>query len=189
MTALLPLPVLERVRLQADYFLLLDRSEAFEGFRKIELIDGDMYGMNAQHLPHARIKDEIYFQLRTVLTATGSHLAAVTEASLKLDAYNVPEPDLILTSDLHAQGVAKREYVALVVEVSDTTLSHDLGRKMEAYAAAELAEYWVVDVAGRIIHQMWAPSGETYEDRRMIPFGNPITAATLPGLTIETTGL
>jgi hypothetical protein len=36
---------------------------------------------------------------------------------------------------------------------------------------------------------MWHPGGEAYAERREVAFGQPISAATIPDLTIETTTL
>jgi Uma2 family endonuclease len=77
----------------------------------------------------------------------------------------------------------------LLAEVSSSTLDTDLGRKLKLYAAAGVPEYWVVDVNQRLIHQMWHPGGEAYAERREVAFGQPISAATIPDLTIETTTL
>ena len=35
-----------------------------------------------------------------------------------------------------------------------------------------------------IAHQHWAPEGTAYTQRREITFGQPITAETIPGLTV-----
>jgi hypothetical protein len=50
-------------------------------------------------------------------------------------------------------------------------------------------EYWVVDVADRVIQQMWSPIDGSYAERREIAFGSAITSATTPGLTVETATL
>ena len=81
------------------------------------------------------------------------------------------------------------EVVILVVEVAATTLVRDLNRKRRVYARAGVPEYWVVDVAARVIHQLWSPAADTYAARREIPFGTQIEAATVPGLTVATASL
>lgn len=47
------------------------------------------------------------------------------------------------------------EDLALVVEVADTTLAFDLSVKRGLYARAGIAEYWVLDLAGRrmVVHR------------------------------------
>ena len=41
----------------------------------------------------------------------------------------------------------------------------------------------------RVIHQMWAPEGEAYAQRREVAFGKQIEAMTIEGLAIETAGV
>lgn len=49
----------------------------------------------------------------------------------------------------------RSEDIALLVEVSDTSLRFDLEVKARLYAPAEIAEYWVIDVTSQrlIIHR------------------------------------
>jgi Uma2 family endonuclease len=79
--------------------------------------------------------------------------------------------------------------VVLVVEVSATTLDYDMKRKLALYARAGVPEYWVADVNGRVIHQLWAPTGDDYAQRREVAFGEVVAAVTVEGLRVETTAI
>jgi Uma2 family endonuclease len=79
--------------------------------------------------------------------------------------------------------------VALAVEVAATSLALDLERKAPLYARHGIGEYWVVDVNGSLIHQMWATEGEAYCERREVAVGERIEAATIDGLAVETDGI
>lgn len=52
--------------------------------------------------------------------------------------------------------------IRLVVEISSTSLAFDLTRKADLYARAGIADYWVLDLAGRrlIVHRQ--PEGGRY---------------------------
>lgn len=176
-----PLPV----KLRVEDYLLLDDAGAFSDYAKTELLGGEIFCMNAQHRPHARLKMKLYDALRDALRAVGSDLTPLVEASIAMPDYSVPEPDIVLTSEPDGEGLIPLATVALVVEVADTTLSSDLTRKMALYAEAGIAEYWVADVQGRVIHQIWMPKGSAYAKRREIAIGEPITAATVTGLVVE----
>ena len=190
MTELLPLNTSPLpVKLRVEDYLLLDDSGAFQPYRKTELIDGEVYFVNAQHRPHALAKAELYDALRDALRTRGSPLRPLTEASIALSAHDAPEPDIVLTSEPKGEGLIPVGSVALVVEISDTTLSSDLKRKAMIYARAGIPEYWVADVNMKVIHQMWAPEGEAYAERREIAFGEAIDAITIEGLSIATAQL
>lgn len=190
MNQVLPLatsPTLVRLRV-ADY-LLLDGKGAFDGYGKTELIEGEIFYVNAQHRRHALIKTEIYDLLRDGLRIAGSSLRPLIEVSVELSEHDVPEPDIVVTSEPDGEGLVPGHSVALIVEVADATLQSDLTRKQAVYARAGVPEYWVADVAGRVIHQMWAPEGEAYAERRLGAFGEQIQAATIEGLAADTSGL
>jgi len=123
--------------------------------------------------------------LRTI----DASLEAVVEGSVAMPPNNAPEPDIVVTSEAEGEGLIPFSSVRLIVEVSDATLAFDLGEKLKAYASAGIPEYWVVDVNARAIHQMWAPEGDAYAERRAIPFGDPIAAMTIEGLSIATNQL
>jgi len=70
-------------------------------------------------------------------------------------------------SDILAKGAHPREAL-LVVEVSDTSIDFDRGRKRRLYASHGIAEYWILDLgAGRLeIHRF--PGGETYRETTLL---------------------
>ena len=180
-----PLPV----RLRVEDYLLLDGAGAFEAYAKTELIEGEILFMNAQHRPHARIKTELGFLLRAALIAQGSTLAVLFEPTVTFPPFSMPEPDIILTSEPRGEEPVPAASVAVVVEVADATLDNDLRRKSVLYARHGIPESWVVDVNGRAIHQLWSPGADGYQETRNILFGGVIDAATLSGLTVDTTAL
>jgi Uma2 family endonuclease len=190
MTELLPLNTSPLpLKLRVEDYLLLDASGAFASYQKTELIEGEVYFVNAQHRPHALAKAELYDALRDALRTLASPLRPLTEASVALSEHDAPEPDIVLTSEPRGEGLIPLHSVALVVEIADTTLGSDMKRKAMIYARAGVPEYWVADVTAKVIHQMWAPEGEAYAERREVAFGGRVEAATVSGLTVETGGL
>ena len=56
MTELLPIDTrAHRARLTAADFEVLDGSGAFTAYRKTELVDGEIWFVNAQHRPHGMV--------------------------------------------------------------------------------------------------------------------------------------
>ncbi len=187
MTEIVPLTIEPlRVKLRVEDYLTLDELGAFDAYGKTELIDGEVVYMNAQHRPHARIKSRLFRLIADELDRLGSNLEALVEGSIAMPPHNVPEPDIALTAEPEGKGLIPLASLALVIEVADATVKNDLGRKQRIYASARVPEYWVVDVNLSVIHQMWAPAGESYAERREIAFGASIAAATIDGLTIDT---
>lgn len=190
MTELLPIDNRHRrAKLSASDFELLSRHGAFAAYRKTELIDGSIFFMNAQFRPHGYAKTELYDAIRDALRSINSPFRPMCEVTLALTDIDRPEPDILLTSEPDGDGFVPLASVPLVIEVSDTTLALDLGRKRRRYAGAGVPEYWVADINGRTIHQLWGSTGDRFADSRAIPFGDVVVSTTIAGLVITTDGL
>jgi hypothetical protein len=66
--------------------------------------------------------------------------------------FNEPQPDMVLFK----RGVPTERHpspneIYLVVKVSETTLKQDEGKKLLAYQNAGIPEYWIVDVAAKVV--------------------------------------
>lgn len=190
MTELLPLnnsPL--PVKLRLDDYLMLDDAGAFADYRKTELIDGEIYYMNAQHRPHARIKSKLFRIIADAFDVHVPELEAIVEGSIAIPPHSSPEPDIVVTSAPEGAGLIPLESVKLVVEVADATLTFDTTRKAALYAAAGVPEYWIVDVNARTIRQLWAPDGNAYGNQLDIAFGEPIVVMTIAKIALPTTAL
>jgi len=174
-----------RIGLRAADFLLLSDAGAFDGYGRTELIEGEVWAMNAIHSWHARATSDLVTDLTIALRSRQGRLRVYTAGSVRLSDISVPEPDISIGED-HDQGVLPLAKLKLAIEIADSTAAIDLGVKLRLYAKAGVPEYWVVERDGGLVHQMWAPSGEEYAQRRAVNFGEQITAATLPDLLVET---
>ncbi len=170
--------------LRVDDYVMLAAAGAF-GEEKTELIDGDVIVMAPEYRPHAYVRDELAYRLRRALEAVGSDLF-VGSGSIWVSPNTMPQPDIVLTREPRGEGAVPLHSIALLVEVSSTTLSVDLGRKQEIYAASGIPEYWVVEVSRRVIHQKWRPTSQAYGGHRAITFGDTVEAATIEGLMVNT---
>jgi Uma2 family endonuclease len=98
----------------------------------------------------------------------------VPEPAVILGDYDEPEPDVIVRrGELrdYDRRKATAEDLALVVEVSLTSLLMDRGEKLRIYAAAGIPVYWIVNLNSRTIEVYTNPRGgddpgyERREDR------------------------
>lgn len=181
-------PQAGRYKLRVADYMLLDDAGAFDG-GETELVDGWVNVMRPEWIPHMRIKDELSFRLRSTIDRLGLALVTGTSGSIDISETDQPRPDIIIASAFVGDRAVRREDLLLLVEVSSSTLSFDLGEKAATYAHAEVPEYWVADVNGRVIHRMWSPSEGQYGKRDQIEFGQELAAITITGLKIATDGL
>ena len=87
-----------------------------------------------------------------------SGFEAWVEGTVEFSPHSMPEPDILVTRDTPADGPILAEMLALAVEIADPTSGFDLGRKAKMYAKNGLAEYWVIDLAKRLVHRHTSPS-------------------------------
>jgi Uma2 family endonuclease len=80
--------------------------------------------------------------------------------------YSEPQPDVAVVrriendyGDAHPLPLD----VALLIEVSSSSLKFDLGRKLQLYAENMIAEYWVIDVDQQVVLVHRNPAANRYE--------------------------
>ena len=189
MTVIQPVNVPQPVKLTIEQYELLERSGAFEAYAKTELIEGAIYAMQGQFRRHSFAKNELNYRLRRKLEEMGSNLLSQSEATVGMPPSSAPEPDIVLTSDPQGEGYVPLRSVALVVEISDSSIAFDLNEKAALYARHGVAEYWVLDLPAATLHQLWRPTKLGYEEGRSLAIGGSVESVTIPGLTVETDGL
>ena len=189
MTLIAPLNVPQPVKLRIEDYELLLRAGTFSHLAKTELIEGVIVEMNSQYRRHSFAKNELTYRLRRALEALGSPYLAQSETTVALPPHAAPEPDIVVTSAPQGDGYVPLESVALLVEVSDSTISFDLGARAEMYAAHGIPEYWVVDLPAAQIHQLWQPLEGRFQSSRSIAVGETLRSVKLPDLVIETDGI
>ncbi|MEO6718177.1 MAG: Uma2 family endonuclease [Novosphingobium sp.] len=181
-----PAAILEKtgkLKLTVDEFLLLDNSGAFESYAKAELLDGEIWIMNAQLTRHARIKTDLAIELALVLRGMTTDLRPIVEASTRISQYSLPEPDIAITN-YAGDDYLPLDSLSLVIEIADSSLRIDLGRKLRTYAEARVPEYWVVDIRNHKLHQMWSPVGKAYLEKRELALGEIVMSETIAGLRV-----
>ena len=177
-----------RVPLTVRDFLLLEDAGAFEGLGRVELIDGEVFTVAPLYYPHGDTLFELTMALGLAVREVEG-FRATTPVSAELDANSLPEPDLLVVKDGVGDRFVTPEYAQIFIEVSASSLRHDLGRKLRLYARSGVPEYWVADVKGGRIIRFHAPAGEEYAERATFAFGDLVPSATIPGLTVDTARL
>jgi Uma2 family endonuclease len=117
--------------------------------QRVELIDGEVIDMPSQKNYHGAA---ITLTMDALRLAFGAGFWVRNQLSLDLSPRSVPDPDLAVVSGA-PQGVtaatSNPTTALLVVEVSDSTLASDRNHKGSLYAAAGIADYWIVNLVQR----------------------------------------
>jgi len=96
---------------------------------------------------------------------------------IRIERYDEPQPDIALLRpqpDFYAAATPTPADVLLLVEVADTTLRTDLGRKARIYASGGVSEYWVVDLNNRVLYVHRSPARGTYDVRQVLGPGERV---------------
>jgi Uma2 family endonuclease len=117
--------------------------------RRAFLLDGVILEQGPMEPPHAEALEVVTEYLRS---AFGPGWRFRAQTPLHLDEYNNPMPDLAVVAGKPGYYGDHPVSAALVVEVPDTTLQTDLTDKAERYATAGIADYWVLDLNGGVLH-------------------------------------
>ena len=159
-------------RFTAAEFLRMADLGAFEDM-KVELDHGELVRMNPPHTAHGIGQARITFALAEALRGTA--VTVTGEVTIVLDADTVRAFDAALVAPgALKEEVLRPEHVLLGVEVADTSLAQDLGRKQRDYARAGIPIYWVADVNARVVHVMSNPVRGEYGRREVLRFGEPL---------------
>ena len=148
-----------------DEFLRLADEGAFGSSEHLELIDGRVIDLAPIGQAHGAGTFDAAYTIRRVLERTGldARLRVYSPVTLRISRTRAPQPD-ILVAHRSAQSWVTPDITELVVEYTVTTHEYDLGQKPGIYAAAGVAEYWVIDRPARRLHVFRAPEGGTYTD-------------------------
>jgi Uma2 family endonuclease len=113
--------------------------------QRVELVGGEIVEMAAQKDTHVI---GVSLAAKTIVSAFGVGFWVRTQAPLNLGKKDDPEPDVAVVpgSERDYIGSQNRADALLVVEVSDTTLAYDRGRKARRYARAGIGDYWIVNI-------------------------------------------
>jgi Uma2 family endonuclease len=127
-------------------FHRLAGSGVFAGRRPF-LLDGVIWEQYPMNPPHA---DGIVLVTEALRAALGPGWVVRAQLPLRVDEFNDPMPDFAVVRGDPRDHLGRHPTTAeLVVEVSDTTFDTDTTEKAERYATAKIADYWVLDLAGR----------------------------------------
>ena len=145
-----------------------------------ELLDGQILVMTPPASPHTIVLDRLTEQFR----ALRHHgLPFIWTGGLRLSQTSELWPDLCLLGREHTglQNPSAAE-AKLVIEVAHTTLDYDTGKKLRAYQAAGVPEYWVVDVKGRHVLRYLLPA---YQSETFAGSGTPLRPQAYPDVSID----
>lgn len=154
---------------------------AFGPEDRVELVGGVLVEMSPPTTAHTWAATWL---AAFFLGAVAGRATVLTRLPVKLDDLSMPQPDLALVA---SGGYRDRRPTDpfLVIEVSDRSLAFDLNTKLRRYAAAGVADYWVVDVAAGVVRVHRDPVGERYATVSAHARGERIAVARFADIVVD----
>lgn len=189
-TGLAHLPKAEPISRQVHRFSVDDFSRLSESgalgpdHARLELIDGEIFEPMSIGPSHAAVVDRLNRILNKKLEDS---FTVRCQGPVRLSEVSEPQPDISVLraspgsfSTVHPGPTD----IALLIEVADSTLDFDTGRKVQIYASACIGEYWVVDVAAGELTVFRAPRGGRFTETVVKGRHETVESRSVPGLSI-----
>jgi Uma2 family endonuclease len=116
---------------------------------RFELIGGEVVPMLPKGGRHEMVKVELNRHFQRIVP---DELTVAPETTLRLDENSFVEPDFCIFPRSIFPGDLRGYDVLLAIEISDTSLRYDLGRKIGIYGAYGIPEVWVVNADTLVTH-------------------------------------
>jgi Uma2 family endonuclease len=169
-----PTPGREQYRFSVEQLAMAERG-VLDPDTRTELVDGIVVKTSPPNGPHIYCKNRL--QRLFTLYLDWEQADLISQDPVRLSDDYAPQPDVAVVRQLGA-AIPTATDLLLAVEVSDTTLGHDLEEKRRRYAAAGVPAYWVADVVGRTLHLFADPGDGDYRRHEVVT--EPDTPVALP---------
>ena len=169
---------------RVEYEQLIDRG-IFQPDERLELIGGQLVVREPQGGAHALGIELVAEALRE---AFGTAARVRVQLPIALDEESEPEPDVsVVGGALMDADPALPSGALLIVEVSDSSLALDRTEKASLYARARIADYWILNLAERVLEvhreptsESTAPYGWRYRLIHRLAAGDVVSPLTTP---------
>ncbi len=155
---------------------IIDRHERFE------LIGAEIVPMASKGVPHETVKKELN---RFWTKALSPEIDLITGTTLRIGEHDFLEPDFIFWQRSIPLKDVRAEHILLLVEVADSNLSYDLGRKAQIYASLGIRDYWAINATELVTHIHRLANGDRYPDPVIVPHTGVLTPELLPALAVR----
>ena len=158
--------VAQTFRFTVDEYHKLADAGILEEDDHVELLDGEIILMSPVGYRHANAVRRL---IKIFIRASRDRYEVQAQDPVVVSEYSEPQPDVLLLANEvdQYQGLPEARHTYLVIEVADSTLRYDRGRKLKAYARAGIVEVWIVNLKENTIEVYREPSDETYVSKRI----------------------
>jgi Uma2 family endonuclease len=175
----------QRYRFTVDQYHQMAEVGIFSPECRVELVNGEIFEMSPIDPWHAGVVNRL---THWFVTGLGERAVVHVQNPVGLDARSEPQPDITLLrprKDFYGTAHPGPEHTFLLVEVANTSLRHDRGRKLPLYARAGVPEVWIVNRQADAVEVFRGPSGSGYQEHEISRRGQYLSPSAFPDLRLS----
>lgn len=167
MTATIPTSVGLRLITTDEYHRMVGAG-ILAADEQVELIAGQIIKKMPKGPVHSALCKRVEVLVERLL---GDRVLVRLQDPIRLDIYSEPEPDIAVVHpndsfyDDHHPAPSE---IYLIIEIADSTIDCDLNTKANLYAAAGIADYWVINVNAQQLHVFRDPQADGYQRQTIL---------------------
>ena len=128
---------------------------------RVELIGGELVPMSPKGIQHEVVKRAL---LDRWIRARPDDVHFAPETTFRLSEDTYLEPDIVIYPRASGLQGLSGTGVLLVVEIADSSLRYDIGRKAALYASFGIRELWVIDAVRLPARVFREPAADGYRN-------------------------
>ena len=172
-------------RFSVEEFHKLGEVGIFRPRDRVELLDGEIIVMSPIGIRHVQA---VSWMVECLVEQARRRYLVSPGNPVWLHEFSEPQPDMMLVPRVRKiEHHPRPEDVFLLVEVSDSSLTYDRDRKLAAYAAAGVREYWIVNLQQDLIQVFREPSDGTYNVVLSFITGQTLSPLAFEDVTVSVT--
>ncbi len=147
-----------------------------------ELVGGEITMMSVKGNFHEELKVNLTMYWARRLS---EKFVFATETTFRLTPDVFLEPDFVFFPRAERLANLRPEIVQLIVEIADTSLGYDLGKKAKLYAGFNIMELWVINAKTKQTHVFTKPNDEGYLEQRIVDAEQLLSPYFSPELAVK----
>ena len=168
-------------RFSVDDFHRMAETGILREESRVELIEGEIILLPPIDIGHAQGTHRSERRIERLL---GEKHEVRCQQPVRLSSQSEPIPDVSIVKPKNYTSHPEPADTFLIMEVANSSLQEDLGRKKLIYAAAAIPEYWVLDINARELHVFSRPRKGDYATHRTFTRNETAQSATLKQLAV-----
>lgn len=156
---------------------------------RVELIGGEIFVMSRIGSPHAACVSRCSVRFSPL---QGTRALVRIQDPIRLGQGDELEPDVALArlrEDFYQSGHPTPADLYLVIEVMDSSASHDRNVKLPLYAGAGIPEVWLIDLPGAVVEVHRRPLDGRYAEKSTYTRGQSVSPEAFPDVVLAVDAL